>query len=48
MFDDRSGAQRASLFKFVSGVKKKQLEAVDVSVPISELKYVCGSICAFP
>jgi hypothetical protein len=44
MFDDRSGVQRAFLFKFVSGVKKKQREALDLSVPISEVKYICGSM----
>jgi hypothetical protein len=52
MCGERSGAQTASSFKFVSesssGLKKQQREAVDVSVPISEVKYVCGSMCAFP
>jgi len=52
MFGDRSGAERGSSFKFVSGpssgLKKQQREAVDVSVPTPEVKYACGSVCNFP
>jgi hypothetical protein len=52
VFGDRSGFQRTSLFKFVSGsssgVKKQQREADNFSVPISEVNYICGSMCSFP